>query len=139
MTLVVADVGALDSLNADFATGRDMTLILFTNDVVPTTASINTTFTEAAGGGYAAKTLTGGSWTVAGSGAGNIPTASYAEQTFTFTGALTTNLTIYGYAILRGTTLKHAERLPSAVTPASNGDQIKITPRVQQSNGTPVD
>lgn len=137
MTLVAADVGELDELTAEFAAGRDMTLILFTNDVTPTNASINTTFTVAAGGGYATKTLTGGSWTV--SSVGGIPTAAYAAQTFTFTGPLTTNTTVYGYAVLRGTTLKWAERLAAPVTPANNNDTITVTPRKQQSTGTPVD
>ncbi len=57
----------------------------------------------------------------------------------TFTGALTTNPTVYGYAVLRGTTLKWAELLAAPVTPANNGDTITVTPRKQQSTGTPVD
>lgn len=139
MAGTIADVGADLILNTMFvATAvQNCKLKLFATNVTPADTNTTGTYTEAAGGGYAAITLTRGSWTVT---TGNDPSdAIYAEQTFTFTGALTTNATIYGYYITdnAGTTLLGAELLPTPYTPASNGDILKITPKVVLSKGTP--
>lgn len=140
MPLVLTDLGADEILktffnNARPAGGNNLTLRLFCNDVTPAQTGIS--YNEATGGGYAAKTLTNGSWTVA---TANDPSdAVYAEQTFTFTGALTTNTTVYGYYVTdAGNTVLWAERLTAAFTPANNGDNIKITPKFQLSSGTPA-
>ena len=140
MALVLTDLGADEILktyfnNARPAGGNNLTLRLFCNDVTP--AQTGTSYTEATGGGYAAKTLTNGSWTVA---TANDPSdAVYAEQTFTFTGALTTNTTVYGYYVTDAdNTVLWAETLTAAFTPANNGDNIKITPKFQLSSGTPA-
>ena len=66
--LVLADAGAASLIKAYFnntwpAGGKSLTLKLFATNVTPTDASTAGSFTEAAGGGYAAKTLTNGSWT----------------------------------------------------------------------------
>lgn len=137
MALVLADVGASNILTDRFRATKDVTMRLYATNVTPTDASTNASFTEAAGGGYAAKTLSGGSWTIGDDGGGIIQ-AAYAEQTWTFTGALTTNGTIYGYEILDGTTLLWAELISTPFTPATNGDQLKITPVFKLSKGTPT-
>lgn len=110
-------------------TPENLSIRLYANDYTPVAASVVGNFTEAAGGGYAAKTLTGSSWTLSTDGSGN-GVASYALQTWTFTGALTTNATVYGYYYIRVSTLDlvAAERLANSFTPANNGDQILITP-----------
>ena len=139
MALVLTDVGADELLKVYFnddrpTGGNDLTLRLFVNDVTPGQAGIS--YTEAAGGGYAAVTLTNGSWTV---NTANDPSdATYAQQTITFTGALTTNTTVYGYYVTDADdTVVWAERLTGSITPANNGDNIKITPKFQLSSGTP--
>lgn len=69
-------------------------------------------------------TLTGGSWTVTNG------SASYAQQTFTATGAAGN---IYGYVVKRATggELLWAERFTDAPYNIQNvGDQIKITPAI---------
>jgi len=139
MALVLTDVGADEFLKVYFnndrpAGGNDLTLRLFVNDVTPGQAGIS--YTEAAGGGYAAITLTNGSWTV---NTANDPSdAVYAQQTFTLTGALTTNDTIYGYYVTDAdATVVYAERLAASFTPLNNGDNIKVTPKFQMSSGTP--
>lgn len=137
MAIVLADVGAANILTDRFRATKDITLRLFATNVTPTDASTNSSFTEAAGGGYAAKTLTGGTGSVGDDG-GGIQQIAWAEQTWTFTGPLTTNTTIYGYEALDGTTLLWAESLPTPFTPASNGDQLKITPVFKLSKGTPT-
>jgi hypothetical protein len=141
MALVLADVGAAQALKAYFnnawaAGGKNLTLKLFATNVTPTDASTAASFTEAAGGGYAAKTLTNGSWTE--SNVGGIEQVAYAQQTFTFTGTLTTNPNIYGYYVVDAdNVLIFAETLTAMFTPANNGDTLSITPKFQMSKGTP--
>lgn len=141
MALVVTDIGADEILKTYFNNtrpvgGNNLTLKLFTNNLTPLDTHTAGSFTEATGGGYAAKTLTNGSWTVT---VANDPSdAVYAQQTFTFTGPLTTNPTIYGYMIVDGDgTLILAELFAQSFTPANNGDTIQLTPKVQMSKGTP--
>ena len=94
MGLVLSDIGADAILNAYFnnlwpSVTKDLTLKLFTNNKTPADIDVYTDYTVAVGGGYADKTLANGSWVVT---AANDPSdAVYAEQTFTFTGPLTTN------------------------------------------------
>src|SRR3990172_11252237 len=141
MALTLMDIGADEILktyfnNARPAGGNNLTIKLFTNNVTPADTDTAGTYTEATGGGYAAKTITNGSWTGT---VGNDPSdAAYAQQNSTFTGALTTNPTIYGYYVVDADgTLLWAEKLAASFTPANNGDELKITPKFQLSKGTP--
>lgn len=136
MAQVVCNYGCLAILDAFFNDGGNLTLRLFTNDVTPAAASTSSTFTEAAGGGYAAITLTAGSWTV--SELAGIPQALYAQQLFNFTDALTGGASVYGYFITDADgDLITAERRTVAVTPLA-GDTLAITPAMQLSHGTPT-
>jgi len=106
---------------------ENLVLRLFTNDVTPSEADTAATYTEAIGSGYSAITLTGASWTIT---EGSPSTASYAEQTFTFTGALGN---VYGYYLTRATSgrIAFAERFSAApFAIATNGDQIKVTVQI---------
>lgn len=142
MSLVLADVGAAMMLKAIFnnvwpAGGKNLVMKLFCNDYTPLDSSVAGSFAEATGGGYVTKALANGSWTE--SNVEGIEQVAFAEQTWTFTGALTTNVTIYGYFVVDADgVLVYAERLPAAFTPAVNGDQLKITPVFQMSKGTPT-
>jgi hypothetical protein len=142
MGLILADVGADAMLKGFFNNtwpvgGRNLTMKLYTNDYTPLDISVAGNFTEASGGGYAAKALANGDWTVA---PGNDPSdAVYAQQIWTFTGALDGGATIYGYFVLDADgVLFYAERLATGFTPANNGDLLKITPKFQMSKGTPT-
>jgi len=105
----------------------DLTLHLFSNNVTPAEGDTAATYTEVTGGGYASKTLTGASWTVA---TGAPSEASYAEQTFTFS-SVPGVATVYGYMVKRGSTLLWAELLPSApFTIATAGDEVRVTPKL---------
>lgn len=142
--MVLMDNGADFILRAAFnnvwpATSKNLKLKLFVNNISVDTTTDNLTtsdFTEAAGGGYSAKTLTNGSWTVTTS---NDPSdVVYAEQTFTFTGLLTNGATIYGYYIVTddpSPVVVFAENKTS-FRPENNGDQYKITPKFVLSKGT---
>jgi hypothetical protein len=113
--------------------GNNLTLKLFTNNVTPATTTVVGDLTEAAGGGYGAITLTAGSWTVSTSSTPR--QATYAQQTFTFTGALTGAATIYGYYIIDADgVLVYAEKAGSTFAPATNGDTYKVTPTITQTS-----
>ena len=109
---------------------EDTTLKLFTNDISPSEASVVGDFTEAAGGGYAAKTLAKATWTVA--VVAGVATGTYAKQTWTFTGALNGSATIYGYFIIGATSgvLIAAERAATVdqFAPADADDTYSVTP-----------
>lgn len=131
MPLVVCNNGevvALSLLVNKVTTTRDLVCRLFATNITPAETDTAGTYTEAAGGGYANKTLTGASWTVTG---GAPTTASYAQQDYTFTGPLTTNPTIYGYYMTRVTDLDLilAEAF-TAFTPSVNGDKVLLTPQI---------
>lgn len=126
-TLVVPNVGEDLALKAllNHTAGVNQTLKLYTSNTTPAETDTAATFTEAAGNGYAAINLTGSSWVFT---PGAPSQAAYAEQTFTFTGALGN---VYGYFVVQqGTgTLLWAERFTGApFNIANNGDQIKVTP-----------
>jgi hypothetical protein len=145
MPLVLADVGADQILKAYFnnswPTSKNLKLKLYSNNYTPVQTSTHANFTEVTGGGYAAITLTNGSWTVT---VGNDPSdAVYAEQTFTFTGTIGGSGIVYGYYIVDddgsgSNVLIYAELFGTSFTPANNGDNIKLTPKFQLSSGTPA-
>jgi len=111
---------------------EDQVLKLFVNNVTPDENSTATTFTEATGGGYAAKALTGTSWSFA-TNASKEAEGTYAAQVWTFTGALTGGATIYGWYLVQATSglLLACERKSSSFTPADNGDNFTVNPTLQ--------
>lgn len=137
----MADSGTDMMLKAVFnnvwpAGGKNLTLKLFCNNATPADTSTAGTFTECTGGSYAAKTLTNGSWTE--SQQSGISQVLYADQTWTFSGALTTNGTIYGWFIVDADgNLTCAEAFGTTFTPANNNDQLTVTPKIQMSKGSP--
>ncbi len=141
MSMVMSDLGC-DLLLDTFFVGtavQNTVLKLFVTEVTPGKHSVVGDFTEAVGGGYAAITLTrGAGWTI--TVADDPSDAIYTQQTFTFTGALTTNTKIYGYYVTNaaGTILLWAEALAVYFQPANNGDKLLITPKIQVSFGTPA-
>lgn len=131
MTILVPNVGeeiALRYLIGKTTTVRDLIYRLFATNVTPAETDTAGSYTEAAGGGYASKTLTGATWTTT---QGAPTSADYAQQTWTFTGSLTTNGTVFGYYVTRVTDadLVLAETFTS-FTPTNNGDQILLTPKI---------
>lgn len=131
MTILVPNTGeviALQYLVNKVATPENLILFLFATNITPAETDTFATYTVAAGGGYADITLTGASWTVTG---GAPSSATNAQQTFTFTGALTTNGTVYGYGYKRVSSLDLvAVETFASFTPAASGDNIKITPAI---------
>jgi hypothetical protein len=142
-SLIFNDNGAADELTAWLnntwpSGGKNFVLHLYCTNVTPADTDVASTYTECSGGGYSAITLTNGSWTV--SSVGSIYQAAYAKQTWTFTGTLTTNGTIYGYYITDQAStpvVVWSQLFNAPMTPANNGDQLSITPVLQASHGTP--
>lgn len=132
MALLVPDVGEDRCLKAvlNHTPPQDLLIKLFTNNWTPTEADIAGTYNEASGFGYVAKTLTGSSWTIS----GTAPTAAtYAQQTWTFTGALGQ---VFGYYVVQAISgvLMWAERFSDGPYPVNNnGDQVLIAPRIELS------
>jgi len=127
MALLVPNDGESDGLSyfVNKTAPENLVLCLYTSNTTPAETDTTATYTEASGFGYANLTLTGANWTITPGAPSN---AAYAQQTFTFTGALGN---VYGYFLKRATSGKiaYAERFsdgPYNVT--TNGDQIKITP-----------
>jgi hypothetical protein len=112
---------------------EDLWLTLFGNNVTPAENDNVTFYTELTGGGYANIQLTGANWTVAN---GNNAVATYAAQTWTFTGATTSN-TVYGYMVKGkvSMTVYWSEKFSDGPYPINNnGDAITITPRLELNN-----
>jgi hypothetical protein len=130
MTIVVPNTGEVLALEylVNKTAPENLKYQLFATNVTPAETDTAGTYTIATGGGYADKTMTGASWSATGGAPSSI---AYAQQTWTFTGALTTNATIYGYIAVLATsgTLVLAETFTS-FTPAANGDNIKLTPTI---------
>lgn len=127
MALLVPDVGEAALLERILAT--DVVLHLYVNDVTPAEADVVGDYTEATAAGYAAATLTGGSWTV--STTGGTTSGAYAQQDFVITEATT----VYGYYVtdVAGTTLLWAERFGTTAVLGSGGGTISITPSIELS------
>lgn len=124
----VAEVEMLKRLLGASANGNQV-IKLYKSDVTPIeTTTIGSgvgQLTETTAAGYTAITLVTGSWSVATTTA---TTASYAEQTFTFT----TSETLYGYYVTDlANNLLWCERFTGApfVLPISGG-QVAITPTI---------
>jgi hypothetical protein len=142
MALTLADTGATAILESylnksEPSGGNNLTLKLYCNDVTPLDTHTPANFTEATGGGYAAKTLSAASWTV--QTTGGIVEGVYADQTFTFTGPLTTNTDVYGYYVVDAdNSLVWAEKRGATFTPTESGDNLTVRPKIQMSKGTPT-
>lgn len=129
MALVVPNQGEQIVLEATVGktAGQNLNLRLYTSNTTPAETDTEATYTEASGNGYAAITLTAASWTFTSGAPSNV---AYAEQTFTFSGALGN---VYGYYFTQVTSgkLVWSERFTSApFNIANSGDQIKITPQI---------
>lgn len=134
-TIYVPDVGAIASLLDIFQLGNDWTLRLFVNDVTPADGDTAATYTEAAGGGYAPKSLAGQNWSVA--LVAGVATATYAEQVFTLTGALTGDAVVRGwFATDASGELRCACRQVISWQPTAAGGTWRVSPIYQLSKGT---
>lgn len=127
MALLFPDTGenlALEMI-VNKTAAQNLVLKLYTSNTTPGESDTAGTYTEATGNGYSSITLTGASWGTASAGS-----IAYAQQTFTFTGALGN---VYGYFVTQASsgTLVYAERFTDGpYNIANNGDQIKITPTI---------
>jgi hypothetical protein len=121
-------VGGTDPTSA----GDTLMLRLYDADKTPGEGDTFLDYSESDGDGYAAIALLGDSFTID-TGIGDTSYATYAQQTFTYTGGDT----LYGYHVTTvngagDTILYFAEKFSDGpYTIPSGGGTIKITPRVQ--------
>ena len=110
---------------------QNLRIKLYSNNITPAEGDTAATYTEAtATFGYTDFLLTGATW--AGAVAGAPSSIAYAQQVWTFTGALGN---IYGYFYVQTTStlLVAAERFSDGpYNIVNNGDQIKVTPTFTQ-------
>lgn len=128
MALIVPNVGEVKLLKymLNNEAALDEVLHLYSNDPTLSQTSVVGDFTEVSSVGYSPITLTGGTWSF------TTTTASYPEQTFTFT----TSATAYGYYVTTtANDLLWAERFTSAPfnLPGSGG-QIQISLNITLSD-----
>ncbi len=130
MPAVIPNHGESDALSyfVNKSAPTNLILKLFKNDKTPAEGDVAADYTECDFAGYSAITLTGASWNVV---EGAPSSASYAQQTFTNTGAVAQS--VYGYFLVRATSgrIAYAERFTGApFIVQNNGDEIKITPTI---------
>ena len=125
MSLIITNTGKQKAL--EYITGKDsstetLILKLYSNNVTPSVADATTAYTElSTSNGYASIALSASNWNITNG------TASYPQQTWTFTGAAGT---VYGYYLVSTTSneLYFAEKFPDApYSILANGDSIKVT------------
>lgn len=104
----------------------DLVLHLYTADVTPTDATLQSSLTEATAAGYSAVTLVGSSWTT--TQVGGLTTAEYDETSFTFT----TNVDVYGYYVTSTSDdIVWVERFSGApFSFPDTGGTLMITPKI---------
>lgn len=119
-----AELIALKAFIGHTAQSEDSVVGLFTSNITPADTDTAATYTaiEAVGGGYDRKSLLKGNWVVTAN------PITYAAQTWTFTGALNANAVIYGYFLLRATTLDimWSENFGSGFQPLANNDALTL-------------
>lgn len=130
MPVVFPNVGEGIALKAlvNNAAPQDLVLRLYSNNITPAETDTAATYTEATGGGYAAKSLAGASWTIT-EGAPSF--AGFAQQSWVFTAAIGN---LYGYYYTQTTSglLVAAERFPDGPYNIANvNDEVRVTPRIE--------
>ena len=144
MAIFLYDHGA-ENILYEYFLPRTFKVILFTNDAVQSETG---ELVEAFGGGYARVTVTETD-TASNAIVDGIAQQAYNPIVFNFTGLLTTNGTVYGYAFMRSTTpaadgagtttfndIVFSDKLSSPFVP-DNGTQLTIIPTFRLSHGTP--
>lgn len=123
MALVVPDIGKVELLKymLKVTASQNQILHLYSNDPTISDLTILSDLTEASGSGYSPINLTGTNWNVNQANT----TASYPEQTFAFTGAIS----IFGYYVTNTNgDLLWCERFTNApFALPSSGGQIAIS------------
>lgn len=104
---------------------ENISICLFSNDIMPDENSTEDTFTEVIGNGYSSQNLMPGSWNFI------IGTPSSAEHTEIIWNLSADTGPVYGYYIIRATggELMWAERFPKGpFVIDTNGDEIRVKP-----------
>lgn len=114
------------------STGECLVLRLFSSNTTPASSMTLADYTEAAFTGYAAVTMSSGSWTIT----AGAPTSAAQTAATTFTCSATTSVSVYGYYLSQETSsiLMWSERFSDGpYTIANSGDKIIITAQLTLS------
>ena len=132
MALLVPDIGERelrDKMLKDALTvDEDLTLKLYKTDVTPAEGDTAASYTVADFTGYVNKTLTRAGWAAAATNAGTTD-SSYAQQTWTNTGAAQTSFGYYVIAVT-STLLLWAEKVAASRT-LNTSDTLNLTPKME--------
>jgi hypothetical protein len=132
---VQTDDGGIEMLTVFFQS-IGFTVELFTDVNELLDSDGGETRTLATGGGYVEKDLDAEIADIA--LVGGIPTITWNDITWTFTGPLTGNPAIRGYMIMRNATVIAEELFPAPFTPVNNGDTWTVSLSYALGNGTPT-
>ena len=130
MTLVVPNAGEAKMLAAIVA-AQNFTLKLFKSNTTPGESDTAGTYTEATFTGYAAKTLSTGTWNAPVEGAPSY--IDRADEVFTSSADQATE-NVYGYFVVGASdgVIRWAERFSDAPIAITNlNDAITVTPRLE--------
>lgn len=138
---VLTDDGAMNFLGRiqGVIAASDIILRLSSTNVAPADTLTAASFTEVAGGGYSAITLSMASATR--SVVGNIAQLSWGQQVFSMSGALTGDATIYtvfATDAVTGACLWSDTVTPNLQPNASGGTVTISSVTIQMSKGTPT-
>jgi|SRR5678816_1030305 hypothetical protein len=125
MGFIVTDALEVEVLNTLLNT--PLSLRLFSNNFTPIGTMAIGSFTEVAGGGYAAKPILFAGWTIV----SGVSRATFSPlQQWTFTGPPSGPGTVYGYYLTRDSDSRVylAERFSAALVPFNpvNGSNIRV-------------
>lgn len=127
MPLVFPNNGEGDGLKffLNFSAPENLVLRLYSNNITPSETDTAATYTELAVSGYAAINLAGASWSIV---EGAPSSASFAEQTFTFTAGGS----LYGCFFTRASSgrLAAAELDAVGIYNFGSGSTYKVTPQI---------
>ena len=111
------------------AAPQDLTLHLYTNNLVLAENTVVADLVQPTFGGYASSILSGASWTVT---MGNPAVATFPDMSFACNISPFTPQTVYGYFVTRdgGTNLMWAEKFPIPQIISATGERIVVSPRL---------
>jgi len=126
MPLVLLNQGEAFILQA--LANANLTLHLFTNNIMPQEDDVSGMYDEPVGGGYAHKTLLAGDWIIT---EGGPSVMAHPRQDFIFSG-IPVPATIYGYFVRAGGLVLWAERGAAPFTVQQATDEYRVVPRFTQ-------
>lgn len=122
-------------VNATTAQNLNLKLELYKNNLTPASTDVKADYTPSTFTGYAAVSLTSGSWTIT-AATSSAPAMAAQTSATTFSCSATTSESVYGYFVYQtgATVMMWAERFSDGpYTIANNGDRVVLTAQITLS------